>query len=200
VRDPHRRVHAPRLRRWACAAPADGDGALRGRRTPRSRMGERHHPRAARRPATTSAREPQTRMACISLGRVVDSCFTPASFPLQHLAHDGRCFSPGFPPRAADVGGGEGAGDRQGDFQTGCGGAGHHGCRSKATYSVKAKSLGFRPNDALKKSSMNTRKLPSRITVEGLDRAPHRAFLRALGLSDADLASRSSASLDRRAA
>ena len=32
------------------------------------------------------------------------------------------------------------------------------------------------------------KKLPSRITVEGLDRAPHRAFLRALGLSDADLA------------
>ena len=35
---------------------------------------------------------------------------------------------------------------------------------------------------------MNTKKLPSRITVEGLDRAPHRAFLRALGLSDADIA------------
>ena len=34
---------------------------------------------------------------------------------------------------------------------------------------------------------MNTKKLPSRITVEGLDRAPHRAFLRALGLSDQDL-------------
>ena len=34
---------------------------------------------------------------------------------------------------------------------------------------------------------MNTKKLPSRITVEGLDRAPHRAFLRALGVSDADL-------------
>jgi len=34
----------------------------------------------------------------------------------------------------------------------------------------------------------NTRKLPSRITVEGLDRAPHRAFLRALGLSADDLA------------
>ena len=38
---------------------------------------------------------------------------------------------------------------------------------------------------------MNTRKtipiLPSRVTVEGLDRAPHRAFLHALGLSDADL-------------
>jgi len=31
-------------------------------------------------------------------------------------------------------------------------------------------------------------KLPSRITVEGLDRAPHRAFLRGLGLSDADIA------------
>ena len=34
---------------------------------------------------------------------------------------------------------------------------------------------------------MNTKKLPSRITVEGLDRAPHRAFLRALGLNDSDL-------------
>ncbi len=34
---------------------------------------------------------------------------------------------------------------------------------------------------------MNTKKLPSRITVEGLDRAPHRAFLHALGLKDADL-------------
>jgi dihydroxy-acid dehydratase len=40
---------------------------------------------------------------------------------------------------------------------------------------------------------MNTRKskiipiLPSRVTVEGLDRAPHRAFLRGLGLSDADI-------------
>jgi dihydroxy-acid dehydratase len=31
------------------------------------------------------------------------------------------------------------------------------------------------------------RDLPSRVTVEGLDRAPHRAFLHALGLSDADL-------------
>ena len=31
------------------------------------------------------------------------------------------------------------------------------------------------------------KKLRSRITVEGLDRAPHRAFLRALGLRDADL-------------
>jgi len=29
--------------------------------------------------------------------------------------------------------------------------------------------------------------LPSRITVQGLDRAPHRAFLRGLGLSDADI-------------
>jgi len=33
---------------------------------------------------------------------------------------------------------------------------------------------------------VTTKKLPSRITVEGLDRAPHRAFLRSLGLSDAD--------------
>ena len=29
--------------------------------------------------------------------------------------------------------------------------------------------------------------LPSRVTVEGLDRAPHRAFLRALGIKDGDL-------------
>ena len=41
---------------------------------------------------------------------------------------------------------------------------------------------------------MNTRKskfipiLPSRVTVEGLDRAPHRTFLRGLGLSDQDIA------------
>jgi dihydroxy-acid dehydratase len=40
---------------------------------------------------------------------------------------------------------------------------------------------------------MKTRKsrlapiLPSRVTVEGVDRAPHRAFLRGLGLSDADI-------------
>ena len=40
---------------------------------------------------------------------------------------------------------------------------------------------------------MNTKKakfipiLPSRVTVEGLDRAPHRAFLRGLGLSDNDI-------------
>src|SRR6185436_13014505 len=32
-----------------------------------------------------------------------------------------------------------------------------------------------------------TKKLPSRITVEGLDRAPHRAFLGALGVRDGDL-------------
>ncbi len=39
---------------------------------------------------------------------------------------------------------------------------------------------------------MSTRKtipiLPSRATVEGLDRAPHRAFLRGMGLKDADIA------------
>ena len=34
---------------------------------------------------------------------------------------------------------------------------------------------------------MSTKKLPSRITVEGLDRAPHRAFLHALGVKAADL-------------
>ena len=34
---------------------------------------------------------------------------------------------------------------------------------------------------------MKKKPLPSRITVEGLDRAPHRAFLRALGVSNNDL-------------
>ena len=34
---------------------------------------------------------------------------------------------------------------------------------------------------------MSMKKLPSRITVEGLDRAPHRAFLHALGVTGADL-------------
>src|SRR5204863_9647284 len=38
------------------------------------------------------------------------------------------------------------------------------------------------------RSCVNMKKLRSRITVEGLDRAPHRAFLRGLGLSDADIA------------
>ncbi len=37
-------------------------------------------------------------------------------------------------------------------------------------------------------SSGMPRNLPSRISVEGLDRAPHRAFLRGLGLTDADIA------------
>jgi dihydroxy-acid dehydratase len=35
---------------------------------------------------------------------------------------------------------------------------------------------------------VSTKKLPSRITVEGLDRAPHRAFLHALGVAGVDLA------------
>src|SRR5688572_33492928 len=42
------------------------------------------------------------------------------------------------------------------------------------------------PAPASRKSSVTMKKLPSRITVEGLDRAPHRAFLRALGLKDID--------------
>ena len=37
------------------------------------------------------------------------------------------------------------------------------------------------------KTGKTIRILPSRVTVEGLDRAPHRAFLRGLGLSDADI-------------
>ncbi|MBI3371946.1 MAG: dihydroxy-acid dehydratase [Betaproteobacteria bacterium] len=35
---------------------------------------------------------------------------------------------------------------------------------------------------------MSRKPLASRITVEGLDRAPHRAFLRALGMTDSDIA------------
>src|SRR5687767_879875 len=50
---------------------------------------------------------------------------------------------------------------------------------------------GFRRIAPSRKSWMSTTKtipiLPSRVTVDGLDRAPHRAFLRALGVSDADL-------------
>jgi dihydroxy-acid dehydratase len=40
----------------------------------------------------------------------------------------------------------------------------------------------------LKVAARRVAPLPSRVTVEGLDRAPHRAFLRSLGLGDADLA------------
>src|SRR5512134_2047846 len=52
----------------------------------------------------------------------------------------------------------------------------------------EARSWVCRTAKTSRKSCVNTKKLPSRITVEGLDRAPHRAFLRALGLSDTDLA------------
>src|SRR5688572_28344135 len=48
-------------------------------------------------------------------------------------------------------------------------------------------ALACRIAKTSRKSSVSTNKLPSRITVEGLDRAPHRAFLRALGLKDIDL-------------
>src|SRR5256714_7025390 len=49
-------------------------------------------------------------------------------------------------------------------------------------------SSGCRTAPPSKRSCVNTKKLRSRITVDGLDRAPHRAFLRSLGLTDADLA------------
>jgi len=45
--------------------------------------------------------------------------------------------------------------------------------------------LGRAPR--LKVARRSRRVLPSRVTVEGLDRAPHRAFLRSLGVGDADL-------------
>ena len=67
----------------------------------------------------------------------------------------------------------------------------------QATSSKRAVALGFRHSanieeivDEYKRRSAlasNGRALPSRVTVEGLDRAPHRAFLHALGLTDADL-------------
>src|SRR4051794_27082882 len=64
-------------------------------------------------------------------------------------------------------------------------------CRKRCPQSGRWR-LAFATAPTLKKSSMSTRKtipiLPSRVTVEGLDRAPHRAFLHALGLQDADLA------------
>src|SRR5687768_7161076 len=50
------------------------------------------------------------------------------------------------------------------------------------------RSSGFRLAATSPRSCTSMKKLPSRITVEGLDRAPHRAFLRGLGLGDEDLA------------
>src|SRR5256885_5493080 len=59
-------------------------------------------------------------------------------------------------------------------------------CRRRRCRSVPPSSA-CRTALRSKRSCVNTKRLPSRITVEGLDRAPHRAFLRALGLSDADI-------------
>src|SRR5688572_8387557 len=50
------------------------------------------------------------------------------------------------------------------------------------------RSSVFRLAATSPRSCTSMKKLPSRITVEGLDRAPHRAFLRGLGLGDEDLA------------
>src|SRR5256885_9068865 len=59
-------------------------------------------------------------------------------------------------------------------------------CRRRRCRSVPPSSA-CRTALRSKRSCVNTKRLPSRITVEGLDRAPHRAFLRGLGLSDADI-------------
>src|SRR5438552_14749714 len=60
-------------------------------------------------------------------------------------------------------------------------------CRRRRSRAARP-SLVCRTALRSKRSCVNTKRLPSRITVEGLDRAPHRAFLRGLGLSDADIA------------
>src|SRR5438045_3046327 len=60
-------------------------------------------------------------------------------------------------------------------------------CRRRRTRRVPRRSV-CRTASPSTRSCVNTKKLPSRITVEGLDRAPHRAFLRGLGLTDADIA------------
>src|SRR2546430_16656357 len=60
-------------------------------------------------------------------------------------------------------------------------------CRRRRSRAARP-SLACRTAVRSKRSCVNTKKLPSRITVEGLDRAPHRAFLRGLGLTDADIA------------
>src|SRR5689334_10187006 len=60
-------------------------------------------------------------------------------------------------------------------------------CRRRRTRCVLTPSACRRASPSTR-SCVNTKKLPSRITVEGLDRAPHRAFLRGLGLGEADLA------------
>src|SRR3989440_4997502 len=59
-------------------------------------------------------------------------------------------------------------------------------CRRRRSRGAPQSSV-LRTAKTSTRSCVNTKKLPSRITVEGLDRAPHRAFLRSLGLSDADL-------------
>src|SRR5436190_1448018 len=60
-------------------------------------------------------------------------------------------------------------------------------CRRRRSRAARP-SLVCRTAVRSKRLCVNTKKLRSRITVEGLDRAPHRAFLRSLGLSDADFA------------
>jgi dihydroxy-acid dehydratase len=59
-----------------------------------------------------------------------------------------------------------------------------------ARFMVLPSSAEIVPLGADRDANMRRRKtipiLPSRVTVEGLDRAPHRAFLRALGLSESD--------------
>src|ERR1051326_8554465 len=60
-------------------------------------------------------------------------------------------------------------------------------CRKRRSRRALRRSA-CRTTNRSTRSCVNTKKLPSRITVEALDRAPHRAFLRSLGLSDADLA------------
>src|SRR6202158_3381622 len=50
---------------------------------------------------------------------------------------------------------------------------------------------GFRRDDLLKDYThevLRMKKWRSRVTTDGLDRAPHRAFMRAMGLDDAAIA------------
>ena len=51
-----------------------------------------------------------------------------------------------------------------------------------------AKSRARTPVASRKKAKVPVRKLRSRITTDGLDRTPHRAFYRAMGLDDAAIA------------
>ena len=129
---------------------------------------------------------PDTRMACISLRRVVDAFVRISELPPAELgtqAHRAADRHPGL--RGTNVGRGEAQGQR-----SRCASSRIRRCRPSWTgaegdlLQARRETRAASAAPTSKKSCVSMKKLPSRITVEGLDRAPHRAFLHALGLKD----------------